>query len=769
MTNYKPTWMITGSVLAMAAAVCSLPASAQEAVSADPSSAQDAASPEDETLRIEEVVVTATKRSERLQDIPASVSAIGGESLERLSVTNIWDLTAKAANVRIDTSNNSVGPRIFVRGLGTNDVNANGTSSVSLYMDEVVLASPTLAGFPAFDLDRIEVLRGPQGTLWGVNTTGGLVHMVSRRPTEDFNGYARVSYGSFNEKNLEAAVGGSVIDGLLSARASGLMYDRDGWIYNKFNGEELGGKRQFAGRLQLLLTPDPDWSALLSLHARSQDGDSQVFVGRGALPGNLDARGNFAPYQNETANLNQDPNQSHLSQEGLSLNITGDLGFATLTSISAYEKADYRSFDDDDGTPVDVSRFFSIRPDVNQFTQELRLTSNDNGSPLSWIVGGFFLDGEVANASQGDIYSPGGGFGAACAPNSCVDITTITQNDRSSAVFASTDFRVTDKLKLSGGLRYTRDTKEIDLLDQFFTANPADPLNPANAIAGSLGNYQAPVSKKDSWSKVTYDAAAHYELTPDVALFGRIARGFRSGNFNGGVTGGGPVSAVKPEVLDSYELGLKSSAFDRKLTFNVTGYHYDYSDIQTFLITDASVLQLTNAGDGEVNGMEAELEARPFDNLTLGANVGYADTEFTTSFLAPIPGPPATDFLDVKGNSFQRAPKWTGHLEGEYEFDLGSAGNLYLFTGWSYQSTIYMNPINNDVPQGRGLTVPGFWLGDARVGYRTPDDRFELALWARNITDETYVVTSYGPYVGNWPSAYGMPQTFGISLRANFD
>jgi iron complex outermembrane receptor protein len=716
-----------------------------------------------------EIIVTATKRSERLKDIPASVSSIGGETLERLNVTNIWDLTAKTANVRIDTSNNAVGPRIFIRGLGTNGVNANGTTSVSLYMDEVVLASPTISGFPAFDIDRIEVLRGPQGTLWGVNTTGGLVHMVSKRPTEETSGIAKISYGSFNEKSLEAGFGGSLIDGLLAARVSGLLYDRDGHIFNKFNGKKLGGKRQLAGRLQFLLTPAPGWSALLSLHGRSQDGDSQVFIGRGARPGDLDARGNFAPYQNRIANLNQDPDQLHQSQEGATLNIQGDLGFATLTSISGYEKARYRSFDDDDGTPADVSRFFSNRPDVNQFTQELRLTSNNTSSPLQWILGGFYLRGEVNNAAQGDIYSAGGGFGAACAPNSCVDITTITQNDKSVAVFAHLDYQVTDRFKLSGGLRYTKDKKQINLLDQYYTANPSDPLNPANAIPGTLNNYQAPVNKNDSWGKVTFDAAAHYEATPDVSLYARFARGFRSGNFNGGVTGGGPVDTVAPETLNAYEAGVKSNLFGGKVLFNLTGYHYDYQNIQTFLVTDAAVLQLTNAGDGRVNGFETEIEARLIKGLKLSANLGYADTKYTTSFLAPIPGPPATDFLNVQGNSFQRAPKWTLRLDGEYTFDLGSNGNMYLFNGWSYQSTIYMNPINNDVSQGVGLTVPSYWLGDARVGYRTVDDRFDISLWARNITDKTYVVTSYGPYVGNWPSAYGMRRSIGVTFRANFN
>jgi len=750
------------SALALSASLYAHPAFAQDANLGGAAQAE----PAEESGN--DIIVTATKRSEKLKDIPASISSIGGATLERLNVTNIWDLTAKTANVRIDTSNNAVGPRIFIRGLGTNDVNANGTTSVSLYMDEVVLASPTISGFPAFDIDRIEVLRGPQGTLWGVNTTGGLVHMVSKRPTEEASGFARVSYGSFNEKNLEAGFGGSLIDGLLAARVSGLFYDRDGTIFNKFNGKTLGGKRQFAGRVQLLLTPATGWSALLSLHGRSQDGDSQVFIGRGARAGNTDARGNYAPYQNRVANLNQEPDQLHQSQEGATLNVQGDLGFATLTSITGYEKARYRSFDDDDGTPADVSRFFARRPDVNQITQELRLTSNDTTSPLKWIIGGFYLRGEVNKAAQGDIYSPSGGFGAACAPNACVDITTITQHDKSVAVFGHLDYQVSDRFKVSGGLRYTKDTKNINLLDQYFIANPADPLNPANAIPGSLANYQAPVNKSDNWGKLTFDVAAHYELTPDVSVYARFARGFRSGNFNGGVTGGGPVDTVEPETLDAYEAGVKSSLLDGKVLFNLTGYHYNYKSIQTFLVTDAAILQLTNAGDGRVNGFETELEIRPAKGLNLSANLGYADTKFTTSFLAPIPGPPATDFLDVKGNSFQRAPKWTLRLDGEYTVDLGSKGSLYLFNGWSYQSTIYMNPINNAVSQGLGLTVPSYWLGDARVGYRTADDRFDISLWARNITDKTYVVTSYGPYVGNWPSAYGMRRSFGVSLRTNF-
>jgi iron complex outermembrane receptor protein len=722
----------------------------------------------DSGAQLDEVVVTAQKREQTVLDVPASVSSLDARALEMMDVTNIWDLTSRTANVRIDTTNGAINPRIFIRGLGTNDFNANSTAAVSLFVDEVVLANPTLQGMPAFDVDRVEVLRGPQGTLWGMNTTGGIVHVISKKPTDETDGYAKLSYGRYNEINAEGAYGGSLIDGTLSARAALLHQSRDGWLENLYDGRKYEKKRQSAGRLQLRWTPSEATDALFRFHARTYSGEPRQFQGVGARPGNTNAAGTVLPGNGRQMILDQTRTFIDASQFGGSVNVSWNLGSTVLTSITAYEEGDYEVLWDDDGAPQATENFYQRRPKVRQVTQEVRLASAQPDA-LDWIVGVYYLDDKIDKALETYVNYRTGLFGAGC-PEDCSQSTTLTQENTSYAVFGNVDYDLMDALTLSVGVRYTKDDKEIFLTDVGYVPSPIDPFNPDLARPGTLFNFQAPVSKDDSWSKVTWNAALRYELSDTASVFGRVARGYRAGNFNGGAAFGSPVSTVEPETLTSYEVGIKSELMDRRVRLSATAYKYDYEDIQIFRVVTtggAGVINvLSNAPKGEVLGGEIEVDARLTEGLTASASIGYADTEFTESFLVDIPGP-RPGSIDAKGNRFPRSPKTTAQLGLQYDFTLGNSGGAFAYTGWAYQGKIYMNPINADVPEGLGLVQDGYWMGEARVGYSTPGDRFEVTAWVRNITDEIAKTTSFGPFAGMWGTVFTEPRMYGVTFRVN--
>ncbi|MGB5335787.1 MAG: TonB-dependent receptor, partial [Woeseiaceae bacterium] len=406
---------------------------------------------------LEEIVVTAQKREEALQDVPISVATTSGEKLNALfsGSDDILALSGRVPGLYAESSNGRSAPRFYLRGLGNIDFDLAASQPVSVVMDEVVMENVVLKGFPLFDMQNIEVIRGPQGTLFGRNTTAGIIKINTRRPDDDFSAYLKGSYATYGTSNIEGAVGGPLIDGTLSARASVLSRSRDNWITNDFTGEEsLGRYRENAGRLQLLWTPSDRFSALLSHQNRSLNGTSSIFRANVFDTGSAGLNQNYV--RDVVSYDGGDNNPQAYQSSGTTLNLLWDFDNASLNSITSYQRADGFSRGDIDGGIASEVPFPSVTQDgadTNQFTQEFRLASQTDG-PFSWQVGAFFFRSDLIVTTESFA-----SFGFVSRQD-----TQIQQENTTWALFGQGSYDVNDKLTLTAGVRYTDDEKDFKVL-----------------------------------------------------------------------------------------------------------------------------------------------------------------------------------------------------------------------------------------------------------------------------------------------------------------
>lgn len=719
---------------------------------------------------LEEIVVTAQKRIERLIDVPSSISALGEEDIAKFDIQDPKDLYAVVPNLTADTPMGGVFPRIFLRGLGSTTFTGNGSSSVSIYYDEIVQALPMLQGFPAFDLDRIEILRGPQGTLWGRNTTGGLAHFVSKKPTHEFDGYGKFSYGSFDEIEMEGAIGGSLVDGRLAARVSLLFDQRDGWVENTFDGSKLQGHREAAARMQFLFTPSESIDVLLNLHGRFFDGDFLLFHNCGLGPGGVDEAGDINPCDPDVINSDFTDPFLEADQQGASLNVNWHLPNFVITSITGYEEGGMSGQVDDDGGPLPTEVVFQEAPDNAQFSQEIRISSARE-TALEWIAGAYFISFDVKNHGLAIVGFDGGLFGE------FGQRADFTQNNESIAVFGHVNYDLSDKLRLAGGARWTEDQKDIVAGGVFFAPDRINPFDPRFADPISIAT-DVPTTRLDkTWSEVTWEVAATYALSANKNAYVRVARGFRAGNFDARAAFGASVKAVNPEILLDIEGGLKGRWLDDRLSLNIGAFYYDYDDPQLTIVPGAAAIgieELINAPGGSVVGGEVEVELLVIDQLLLTGNLGLAFSEYSDDepFLTPIPGQP-DNIRDAGGNEFIRSPEATSTLTAQYNVPLGRLGTGYIYTSWTYTDNVFFNLLNDDVPETSGVVGPGlmedaYWLGNLRLGYLSPSEKFEIVVWGKNITDEERRTFAFGPFVGAFHPNFIDPSTYGITATVEF-
>lgn len=723
-------------------------------------------------LELEEVVVTATKREQSAQDVPGSISAIGGDAVRNAQIQDVRDLQGKAPSLSVEGAIGAVFPRFFIRGLGTNDFNANTNTPVAIYHDEVYLNNAYLQGMPAFDLDRLEILRGPQGSLWGKNTTGGAIHFISKKPTYENTGYASLTAGNFGLLTTEAAFGGAIVDDLLAGRISIHNRNYDGHIKNEFDGGKLDSYRDTAVRAQLLYTPTDKFEALVNMHYRDYDGHSVVFrnLGLHDNDGNLVSAqpGYLGDDADNVEKANQDVTDPYLDsvQKGLTLTLNWDLAIGSLVSITAYEEgANGALFDDDTGIlPTEESWF---ETEVEQFSQEFRLSSDSDGA-ISWIIGMHYFE-ESLDSSTAYINYPDGAFGE-FGQN-----TQFELDNESIAVFGSVSWDLSEVLALDVGLRWTDEEKAVDLTGYMFTGLAASEpyeYQTAGTLFPDVGGPEFG-RKSDSWDEVTGDVTLRYAVAEEVNLYGKYSRGFKAGNYN---TAKIYVSdfvhfedfeTVDPEILDAYELGLKGDFMDSRLRLNAALYYYDYTDLQVSQLMQGgsggfSVI-VSNAGEAEVKGFEVEMEFLAAENLLLRASVGYTDSEYTSDYLV---GATSGTVTNIKGKPFAKVPEWTGMIAATYNFNLGDyAGRVS--TDWSYKDEIATSFKAIAEPDRKFYTADGYWTGNARLALSSPDDTYELALWVKNITDEQEVLTSY-EFFGIYGAVLSNPRTYGVTLSTSF-
>ena len=726
---------------------------------ADESGVQEAPTT-DEDSQLQEILVTAQKRRESLQDVPLSVRALSGEqvTLLRANGADVRFLSARVPSLTIESSFGRTFPRFYIRGLGNTDFDLNASQPVSMILDEVVLENPILKGFPIFDLDRVEVLRGPQGTLFGRNTPAGIVKFESKKPTPDFEAYGRATYGSFDFIGLEAAVSGPVIQDILSTRLS-ILYERRGdYVDNTLTGEEdaYEGFEDVAGRFQVLFTPGERFRALINLHAHSLEGTARLFRANIVEQGTEDFVDGFA---RDRVSIDGTNDQS-ITQLGLVGNLQYDFGSLTLTSISGYESLQAFSRGDIDGgfgadfAPPSGPGFIPFPsetadgiPRLRQFTQEVRLATN-NWNRFNFQVGGFLFYEELdIDTFSYDTLGGGAQNGRAIQ----------RQDTTAFAGFASLSVDILQNLRLAGGVRLSRDEKDFRA-ERIQAPGNGVPLGPLTA------------NPEDTF--LSGDASLFYGLTDDISLYTRVARGFRAPSIQGRVLFGDAISVADSESILSAEGGVKSEFFNRRARLNLAGFYYELSDQQlTAVGGTTNVNTLLNSDKSVGFGFEADAQVIVLSNLAVSLGVSFNSTEIQDDQLAIAPCGAACTVLDpevtpdgpvlLNGNPLPHAPKWIVNAIIRYDFPIGDQGELFFYGDLAYRSRI-----NFFLYESAEFTDASLLEIGARLGYTRFDGGFEAAIFSRNINND--LSRTGGIDFNNLTGYVNEPRTWGIEARFRF-
>lgn len=724
----------------------------------------------------DEIVVTAQRREEHLMEIPLAVQAIGGEALQDAGVVTLQGLQQVTPTFTVALIAGD--PVIAMRGIGGEVNQIGGEPSIAVSVDGVPFARQQYFLNAFFDVDRVEVLRGPQGTINGRNSTGGAVNIVSRGPTDDFEAGIDVTAGNYNAISTDSYISGPLIGDQLLGRLAIRTNKRDGFMENTDpNGTpDSGDVDEVMARGSLLLRPADYVSFQLTLDSYSNDINGAPLANMGLqMPQSVWTV--FAPLgfpSGPTGDLDDlkyetDTNDNYFRQDvfGGAFRSTWDFGpNTTLTTITGY-----REFDIDWKYEPDVTSFSIVdikEPfDQHQISQEVTLTSAI-GENFDWLIGGLYLKDNASIVT--DVLYTGGlqvgtGFEA-----------VIFQDDQeleSESAYAQARWRFVPGWQLTLGGRYTRDEKH-------WTEVASIP-NASLAFA---------FSGEDSWNAFTPRAALDYRPNDDMTLYVSASRGFKAGGFgSGGGLATGGANTFEPEYVWNYEAGMKSRWLDNRLQANVTVFHADYTDLQVpFYIPPAT--RIVNAASATIEGVELEFVVRPTDALQIGLNATYLDASYD-EFCATNPGRPDLAFPGVpagcpattpagahnlEGNQMPRAPDWSLTANAAYAIHLSDGASVTLRADYQWQSQVYFTPFEEE-----NLSQDDYGLLNLRATYETSDRRWQVSAFGRNVTDERYFnnLTSLGINLGVtdgtniYPGAtvlgtVGEPQMYGVSVGYHY-
>ena len=721
----------------------------------DPAFAQD----ESEAGVLEEVIVTATKRAENIQEVPISITALNTAQIEQISagVPDIRFLSGRVANLTIESSFGRVFPRFYIRGYGNTDFDLNASQPVSYVVDEVVQENPILKGFPVFDVERIEVLRGPQGTLFGRNTPAGIVKVDSVKPIDVPDGYFRASYGTYGATRLEGAIGTGFGNGW-STRLSLLYMRQSDYVDNAYTGENdaYEGFNEWAGRFQLAYDNGGTFRALFNIHGRDVDGTAILFRANIIKPGTNDLNDDY--YDRKTVWYDGQNEQDH-NQWGGFLRLEWDIGDLTLTSVTGYESVDLFSRGDIDGgygscvvlgecgpgyIPFD-SETSDAMPDHSQWTQEIRLASNYDGA-FNWLGGFFYFNEDFSiRTTQWDSLFTG-------LPSWRLG---QEQETKAWALFASGTYDVSEKWRLGAGIRYSHDKKD------YLAVRTEVPIFLQEFYPAPFG----PILENPSDSKTTWDLTATYFQNSDINWYARIATGFRAPSIQGRLLFLNSVSVADSETSTSYEGGVKMLLAGGKARVNFNVFTYKVKDAQlTAVGGENNFNQAINADKVRGTGFELDLQAQITPDFLIGYSLGYTDTEIKDDDLAvagcgapcTVTNPPAPTpgtFL-IDGNPLPQSPKVTSSLFFDWTRQLDS-GQIYLTGDWVYRSKI--NFVLYEATEYRGKALSEIGL---RLGYRFGEGHHDLSVFGRNIGDTEKNI--YTIDFSNLTGVVNEPRTWGV-------
>ncbi len=713
--------------------------------------------------RLDPVVTTAQRVEQDAQDVPISITTVSDEKLDNIKAggADIRFLSARVPSVIAESSFGRAFPRFYIRGIGNTDFDLNSSQPVSLVYDDVPYENPILKGYPVFDVEAVEVLRGPQGTLFGRNTPGGIIKFDSVKPGEDTNGYARASYGEYNTIELEGAVGFRVNE-QLALRFSGVFQQRDDFVDNAFTGENdaFEGFEESAARIQALWSPLPTTDVLINLHGRQNDSDARLFRANIIDQG---SRGLSSSFDFDTVFFD---GQNELEQDayGLTLRVDHELSDSLdFTYVYGYETAEVFSRGDIDGgfgagflgagnfgpgfIPFPSESAGGV-DDLRQVTHEARIAF-DEGGPVRGQAGVFLFDEKVNISSFSfDTLAPGQPLNGEALRN---------QDTDSTGIFASVAYDVSENVTLAGGLRYTDEEKE-------FTAGRS--IGPFGS--GAL----APRTVTVGDDQFSWDLSATYKASEDLSYYAKISRGFRGPSVQGRLVFGDNISSADSETVLSYEAGVKSELYENRVRANANVFFYTLEDQQLTIVGGLdNTVALFNADESEGYGFEADVEALLTDNLIVTGGLSYNKTEIKDDvLLAPGCGAPCTvldptvtvdgqTFFNISGNSFPNAPEWIANFTARYGVPFRN-GELYVFTDWAFKGET-----NFFLYESIEFAEDGYWLGGLRAGWEG-DNGVAVSAFVRNLTDE--LVLEGGIDFNNLTGFVNEPRTWGIEVGYTF-
>jgi iron complex outermembrane receptor protein len=734
----RQPFAITTSVLSQAIA-------AALALAATPAFA---AQSDGESVSLQAVTVTATRRAESLQKVPVAVSVVDGEQLERDNRNGVASIVQQVPSLNFRTGASNKDTSLFIRGVGTISTSPGVEPTVATVIDGVVYGRPGQATLDLLDLERIEVLRGPQGTLFGKNASAGVLNIVTKAPTEETHGYIDQSYYSGNESRTRFGIGGSLIPDTLKGSLTTLFGSYDGNVDNRANGHEVNGYNRKGIRGKLVFTPNDDLTLTLAAdYMQSHDDAPNGVVSKALTPGFASA---LAPLDasNHSRDIVSDY-RSHVEDinKGLSAQLDWNLGDYTLTSITAWRGWDNTQWQDGDRLAT-VSTAFPGTEDkgdlsYDQYSQELRLAS-PKGEFVEYVGGLFYMHGKDEETYRRSLVTPTG------LQRGVADYTTTSD---SYSVFGETTLNFTSRLRGIAGLRWTHDDLEYDHRRASTSATTVSGIQPATRSSGSVD--------EDGWSG---RLGVQYDLSDDVMAYVTYSRGYKGPAYNVFFNmQPRDTDALKPETSNTWEAGIKASAWDNRLTTNLAVFHSDYDNYQAnFFDTVAGqvVTRLINAGSVSTEGVELDYALQATPNLKLSGALAYTKARID-QFSCPAG---AAASCNVDGKTLPYSPDWKSYVRADYSIPLANGLDVELGTDYSWQSEVqYDISQNPDTRQGAyGIWNASIALADYNNGWR-------VALLGKNLADKSYspMLASGSGYIYR-----AVPRDderyFGVQLRKDF-
>lgn len=718
-----------------------------------------------ETHGLAEIIVTAEKRSTNLQRTPIAVTALTDDTLQRQQIRALTDIASLVPGFQMGDSGGYA--QITVRGIGISNFVPLAESAVALNTNEVYVSRPIAQLAGLYDTGSIEVLRGPQGTLYGRNATAGSVNVTTTRPTRNWSGYANMSYGNYNNMRLEGAVGGPLIDDKLLFRIAGFVETRDGYGKNIVTGRDVDDREARGIRGTIVFQPTGDIKATIIgeyYKQRDHGGGLHYFgaAGLSGLPGALGLPPLFQLLGGYSANdpydiaNGRDP-EFMLRTKSLTGILEWSRGPFSLKSITGYRDQDSLIVTPLDGGSTYNSVFISGEP-AHQFSEELQ--AHYDSSRVHLTLGGYVFE-------EHDDYSPA----TVAFSNTLLNLgfPTLPQRPtdgfvhfgeiggrlktKAKALFAQGTFEIVDGLSITGGIRYSSERKTllqryaIDLY-QPYTGDNSPP--PGVAVPGK------------TFHSTTPKIGIQYQITPRVLAYATYAKGFKSGGFDPGADPSVVAQGFRPEKLTDYEGGIKSSFLDNRVRLNLSGFYYDYSDLQVLQVVGVAVAT-SNAGSARIYGAEAELNAAVTSSLTINANAAWLHARYRR-YVGPDPAQPLAADVDFSGKRLNNAPDFRAHIDAAYRWDLADGNAVFKIEG-DYSSKIYFSPINIDL-----IGQKAYAKGNAFATY-TANAGWHVTAFVRNFTDKAVRTSAIvnTPLVGNpVQGSYAPPRTYGIEIGYKF-